>query len=195
MAKKELFSPKIEKIDREKHKISSGKLKAIILSLVIAIVLAFFVGYLIQAIKPGPKYEDYCGKTRTPIPIEKEVTITQAECEANNGTWSPYECVTTPCTGGYCDFYYECNQEFEKAQDNYNLVVFIVAVVVGLIAVTAGIILSLPSVSLGLMLGGAFLTIYGSARYWYKLSNWIRVILLGIVLAILIWLGYKKLKN
>lgn len=195
MAKKEVFSPKIERIEKSKHKLNSGKLKAIILSLVIAIVLAFFVGYLIQAIYPSPKYDDYC--KINPPNIEN---MTKLTCETYNGTWiqdniqnikSPY---ASPIQG-YCDFYTECNKGLQNAQDKYNLVVFVVAVIVGLISVALGIALSLPSVSLGLMIGGAFLTIYGSARYWYKLSNWFRVILLGIALVVLIWLGYKKLQS
>jgi hypothetical protein len=177
-------------------KISSTKVKTVILAIVIAIVLAFFVGYLIEAIYHSPKYEDYCGKIITPME-EKYGNMTQSICEDYGGEWTPQniECIKAPCPQGYCDFYFKCQEEFQKAQDKYNLVVFIVAVIVGLIAVTFGIILQLASVSSGLMLGGGFLTLYGTMRYWYNLSNWIRVILLGIALLILIWLGYRKLQN
>lgn len=165
--------------------INPTRVKTILLSIVIAVVLTGFVIYLIQAIYPSPKYEDYCN-INVPMPIEKGIiNTTEAECEANNGTFQ----------NGYCDYYEKCNKEYQKVQDKYNLVVFIVAIIIGLLAVSAGIILSLPSVSSGLMIGGTFLTIYGTAVYWYNLSNWIRVIVLGAVLAILIWLGYKKLKN
>ena len=40
------------------------KIKTIILSVVIAIVLASFVVYLIESFNPSPKYEDYCGNIR-----------------------------------------------------------------------------------------------------------------------------------
>ena len=72
---------------------------------------------------------------------------------------------------------------------------FVVGAIVGLIAISAGIILALPSVSSGLMLGGTFLVFYGTIVYWSNLTNWLRTIILGIALVILIWLGYKKLQN
>ena len=182
---------------KEAKKFNPAKIKVIILALIIAIVLCAFVIYLIQAIHPSPKYEDYCRPNYPNIE-----NMTKTTCEAYNGTWiqdniqyakAPYPVSTQ--AQGYCDFYTECNKTFQGIQDKYNLVVFLVAVIVGLIAVAVGIILQLTSVSSGLMLGGAFLIFYGTMTYWYKLTNWIRVILLGIALAILIWLGYKKLKN
>ena len=164
------------------------KIKAIILSVIIAIVLAGFVIYLISAIHPGTKYEDYCGKIR-PIYPAKPVTgeareVNQKECEETNGTW----------INNYCDYYHECQNQFNNATDKHKNIVFLVSVPVGLIAVGTGIMLALPSVSSGLMLGGGFLTIYGVGQYWENLSNWIRTLILGIVLIALIWLAYKKLK-
>jgi len=45
------------------------------------------------------------------------------------------------------------------------------------------------------LLGGGVLTIiYGTIAYWSELADWARFIILGITLAILIWIGYKKLK-
>ncbi|MEK6830663.1 MAG: hypothetical protein AABX77_01400, partial [Nanoarchaeota archaeon] len=83
---------------------------------------------------------------------------------------------------------------FNNATDKHKNIVFLVSVPVGLIAVGAGIILALPSVSSGLMLGGGILTIYGVGQYWENLSNWVRTLILGVVLLILIWLAYKKLR-
>ena len=163
------------------------KIKAIILSFIIAIVLASFVIYFISAIHPNPKWEDYCGEVRPIYPTKPSVEvreINQTECEAQNGSWR----------NNYCDFYYECQNEFNNATDKHKNIVFLVSVPVGLIAVGAGIILALPSVSSGLMLGGGILTIYGVGQYWENLSNWVRTLILGVVLLILIWLAYKKLR-
>jgi hypothetical protein len=44
------------------------------------------------------------------------------------------------------------------------------------------------------MIGGGFLMIYGTSQYWQNLSNWLRAGLLFVILVILIWLAYKKLK-
>lgn len=177
---------------KEAKNFNPVKIKTIILALIIAIVLCSFVIYLIQAIKPSPKYEDYCN-----INSPYYENITKDICEANNGIWTPQEiqCIRAPCPQGYCDFYAKCNEKFQGVQDKYNLVVFIITVIIGLIAVFLGITLHLTSVSLGLMLGGAFLILYGTMAYWYNLTNWIRVVILGIALVVLIWLGYKKLKS
>ena len=175
-----------------KKSANPAKFKTIILSIVIAIVLCAFVIYLIQAIKPAPKYEDYCD-----INVKSAEVVDKNFCESEGGKWMPQnmECVKAPCPQGYCDFYYKCQKQFNSVDEKYKLVVFIVAVISGLIAVAFGIILALPSVSSGLMLGGVFLTFYGTVVYWTYLSRWLKVIILGATLAILIWLGYKKLGN
>ena len=162
-----------------KLNISPNKIKTILLSIIIAVVLFSFVVYLIQAIKPAPKYEDFC----------EERAIARAMAKPlNNLNLSDEELQEQT-------LFKECQERYEESRDSYNLIVFIIAVLAGLLAVSAGILLQLPSVSSGLMIGGVALTIYGTSRYWSKLSNWFRVIVLALVLAVLIWLGYKKLKN
>ena len=56
-------------------------------------------------------------------------------------------------------------------------------------------ILKLETVSSGIMGGGVLTIIYGTLRYWGEMSDIIRWILLGVVLALLIWIGYKKVKG
>ncbi|MEK6914668.1 MAG: hypothetical protein AABW83_03385 [Nanoarchaeota archaeon] len=164
-------------------------IKAFILSIVIAIVLSSFVIYLVESFHPNPKWEDYCGEIRYPKTVsDKGVpeNITQEICEKNEGAkWM----------NGYCDYEYTCRQNHENASEKHRFIVFLVVVPVGLVAVSLGIFLALPSVSSGLMLGGVFLTIYGTSNYWDKFSNWIKVLILGVVLVVLIWLGYKKLEK
>lgn len=166
--------------------LTTTKFKALILSVVIAIVMASFVIYIVQIFDPSPEYNDYCGEIRGPKAVrnlEEVDKVTEASCIEDGGSWR----------NGYCDYYYECQQEYDEAKDKHRFVVFLITVPAGLIAVGLGIALALPSVSFGLMLGGVFLMLFGTVGYWDKFSNWIRVIILGIVLAILIWLGYKKL--
>ena len=170
--------------------ITATKIKAIILSIVIAIVLSSFVIYLTESFHPRPDWEDFCGeitgpRTNKPIPAHPEEVTNITSCEEEGGTWR----------NGYCDYYYECQQKFDDENDEHNLIVFIVSVIAGLLAVAIGIALALPSVSSGLMLGGGFLTLYGTFHYWSDLSNWLRALILGVVLIILIWLGYKKLQS
>ena len=92
-----------------------------------------------------------------------------------------------------CDM---CNKEYRDKREIYNRNVFIIAVVAGLIAVVlGGIVLKLESVSAGIMGGGVLLIIYGTLRYWGDMGDVLRFIILGAVLVVLIWLGYRKFKK
>jgi len=167
--------------------INARKIKVIILSVIIAVVLAGFIIYLVESIYPSPKWEDYCGGMKGPrvAPVEKDFVETQATCEANGGTWQ----------NGYCDYYYQCQKDYDKINDKHKFTLFVVGAITGLIAIALGVILALPSVSSGLMLGGGFLIFFGTSQYWSNLNNWTRALILGVVLVVLIWLGYKKLES
>jgi len=172
-----------------------SKVKQTILAIAIAIVLALFVGWGIYTIHPGPKYEQICSYATKPVPP----TITEANCAQYGGTWNSYPEVQkcTPgveCPQGFCDMYSKCQKEFQDADNAYSRLVFIIATIIGLIAVVVGgVVLRLESVSTGIMGGGVLCIIYGVIRYWGAASNWLRLIILGVILAILIWMGYKKL--
>jgi hypothetical protein len=47
------------------------------------------------------------------------------------------------------------------------------------------------SVSGRLMLGSLFFVIYGTGSYWRYMDDFIRFIILGLALGILIFIGYK----
>src|SRR3989338_1515409 len=196
------------------------KFKHIILAVAIAIVFAFFVGFGISAFYPVPKYEDYCGQKEF-----KEVTTKESCEAANGKWNSAeivrgapakvdqnqllctklsekVNAVTLNCQSqeqlenqGYCDLYYYCSQEFSKVNEKYNRNVFIIATGIGIIALIVGVALNLASVSAGLMGGGILSILYGTIRYWSDLPDYGRFIILGITLAILIWLGYKRINK
>ncbi|MBW2976757.1 hypothetical protein KY347_04905 [Candidatus Woesearchaeota archaeon] len=195
-----------------------SKFKQVLLAVAIAIVLAFFVGFGIAAFYEEPEYEDFCGN------VENKQFFIKEECEANGGKWSEYgerpltlkenqylctkgietgtgeftfNCQTSDeeARGGYCDVTYTCRTEFEGVREVYNRNVFIIATIFGLIALITGFFLKVSSVSAGMMGGGILTVFYGIIRYWSGLQNYGRFTVLGIALAILIWLGYKKLKS
>jgi len=168
------------------------KIKKAILGIAITIIFLLFVAYAIDTIYPSPEYKDFC---------EEKATIinTQQECESIGGEWNPYD-RPKPVTEdeifeGYCDRDFECRQDYDAARDVYNRNVFFVSVIIGIITLVIAALLSLESVSAGLMGGSVLLIIYGTIRYWGDMSNILRTILLGVALAILIWLGYKKIEG
>lgn len=162
-------------------------IKSAILALVIAIVFSSLVGYAIEVFDESPDWSDFCGKVRAPRVVGEggeKVVESQQSCEGNEGAkWM----------NGYCDYNYQCQQDYEDARKKHSFTVFVVAVPAGVIALFVGVALGLPSVSSGLMLGGVFSIFYGTAVNWENFSDLVRVTILAIALVVLIWLGYKKL--
>lgn len=174
-----------------------GNAKKIILSIAIAILFVLFIAYAIETFYKSPKYEIYCNITMSPPNV-----FSESQCGDFGGQWinysTPQPDYTNPKfpinTTGYCDMYSKCNAEFQKANDVHSRNIFFITLPVGLITIIAALILAIESVSVGFMGGGVFLIVYGTIRYWGYLSDVWRTIMLGFALAVLVWIGYKKLK-
>ncbi len=165
--------------------------KNVILAISIALVSVFFVAYAIQAVYPAPKYSDFCDDGKS-----NSIFINNSEdCETNGGMWKDYSDMNVDGKkDGYCNRDYYCSEEYNEVRDVYERNVFIINLVLGIVIIVASLLLTVESVSTGFMAGGAILLVYGTIRYWSDLSNVLKTLVLGIVLGILIWLGYKKLK-
>ncbi|MBT5342405.1 hypothetical protein HOL59_02360, partial [Candidatus Woesearchaeota archaeon] len=83
---------------------------------------------------------------------------------------------------------------YDLARTKHDKIVFIVSIIVGLMAIFTGVLLKKDAASTGILSGGVLLIIYGTIRYWQHANDTLKFILLGIVLAVLIWIAYKKLK-
>ncbi|MFC1685408.1 hypothetical protein ACFLZZ_00115 [Nanoarchaeota archaeon] len=179
-----------------------SKVKQVILSIAIALVLVFFIGYGISVIYEEPDYEDYCGDY-----FDKPSYNDQVSCEEVGGKWTAPTTVPQPVreesfeggpvimpteTQGRCDSDFTCRKEHRSASDVYNRNVFATSLILGMIIIVLGIVLQLESVSVGIMGGGVMLIIYGTMRYWGELGKYFRLLILGLVLVALIWIGYKK---
>lgn len=169
-------------------------IKEKLLSIAIAIVLVFFIAYGINTFYKNPRYDDFC---QDKFPVKQN--ITEQECINLGGKWTQTvipRIEGQPVQEGYCDPTYTCNQEFQDSRENYNKIVFIISGILGLICVIiGGIILKLESVSTGIMGGGILTIIYGTIRYWGHLEDIGRFLILGIILVVLILIGYKYLKK
>jgi len=165
----------------------------------IAIIFNLFINYGIFTFYEGPDYLDYCEERfPKPIVIERsqctQLAVTEEfedECRENEGmvqyNYDDYGCETE----AYCE---TCGKAFREARDPYERNVFVMLIVIGLIAIIAGVILKVEAVSSGFLLGGILCVIIGTMRYWGHFQNYARFVILGLVLAFLVWLGYKKLK-
>ncbi len=94
--------------------------------------------------------------------------------------------------------------EFEKVQKSYELArnhhsrnVFIIAGLVGVGVIAAGLVLAavLDAIRSGLVLGGTITVVYGATQYFGNASDATRFIIVTVGLALLLALGYWRLKE
>ncbi len=179
------------------------KIKEIILALAIVIVLNLFFNYGVFTFYPEPKFENFCS-----VELTQKVYTEKASCEAVGGKWYESNQVNydgqivpmkpQPQTGetSWCDSTAKCRESYESARDVYNRNVFIALVILGLISLGLGfLVISAAPVANGFLGGGLLSLIVGTIRYWSDMNDYLRFIVLGVALAILIWLGYKKIRS
>ncbi len=170
------------------------------LAIAIVIVLNLFFNFAIKLIYKAPIYETFCAVQQVHVP-----PTTQKACLDVGGQWNensyngqPVKIVspngdTMNQPAGYCDEQFTCRKNFDDSSRIYNRNVFIALVVLGTIALFAGFYLGASTpVSSGLSLGGVLSFIIGSIRYWSDMDDYLRVVILGLALVALIWLGIKK---
>ncbi len=167
------------------------KSKAVIFSVAVAFVSVFFFAYAVQAFYPAPEYEDFCGDFRDRVELNDE-----ASCEESGGRWMNYEKDSLNMEiSGWCDEDYVCGEEYGEARKPYERNVFFANLIIGIVLFVVAFFLAIEAVSSGLMGGAVMLLVYGSIRYWDELSDVWRTMMLGVALAVLIYLGYKKLSD
>jgi hypothetical protein len=171
------------------------------LAIGIAIVLAMFVNYGIQTFYKAPVYENYCPQQFYPVaPLAKFENCSQPavdqqvqkNCTDSKGQinyhYDAFGCPTNP----FCD---TCNRDWTAAQNNYNKNVFIFLAAIGALSIIAGVLLKVDSVAIGLLIGGIVNIIIGTVRYWGGLQDVGRFLVLGVLLALLVWVGIKKVRD
>ncbi|MBU0981892.1 hypothetical protein KKC94_04345 [Patescibacteria group bacterium] len=174
------------------------KWKKLALALSIIIVLNVFFNVGIETFYPMPEWNDYC-----PDQLWEGRYETQESCEAVGGQWrydqyySPKPVATPEEVGSYyCDAGYTCGQTYEEVMKVYNRNVFIVLTALGALLVVVSLYLSIPSAVLnGLMYGGVLSILIGVMRYWDSMDDYLRFIVSGVMLLILILVGVKKVKD
>ena len=157
--------------------------KNLVLGIGIVIVFALALWQGIETFYPSPQWDSYCtsNEIASPIISEKEMPTIE-NCTAQGGTW----------TNGYCDYYFECQQQFDTAQDSHAKVAFIISIIVGFLALIVGYsILSTEPVGSALFGSGIWSFFYGTVINWRNFTNIWRFLLLLLALALIIWLAIK----
>ncbi len=167
-----------------------NKVKKWFLAIGIAIIFVLFVNYAISAVFNQPDYNKYCKPSAQPV-INQGTNDT---CIANGGQWIETNSNASQQPTGYCNSDFVCGNQYNLAQTAYDNAAFITKIIAGLIGLVLGVAIVVESVSAGFLLGAVINLFFATVQYWDRFSNIIRVIILGVVLAILIWVGYKKIK-
>ncbi len=173
----------------------------------IVIVLNLFFNYTVSLVYKEPDYNSFFPQTQVVEPITNK-----EDCLGVGGQWyggdNRYDQNGIPIPPvavdgkskpvpalGNCNPDYTKQQEFSNAQKVYQRNVFITLVVLGVISVVIGAFVGIALLASALSWGGVLSFIIASMRYWSIADNLVKVIILGISLAILIWLAVKKFKK
>lgn len=145
------------------------RIKEVLLGIIIGIVLLMFLVFGTKLIYDELDYEDYCDYERF---SQKEI-LTDSEIQEQRS------------------YYNQCEQTYKSENEEYSKKMFVLSLIVGLIIIIGSVIfIQVNSISGGLMLGSLMFIIYGTGSYWEYMNDWIRFIILGVALGILIYAGY-----
>jgi len=165
----------------------------------IVIVLNLFFNYALSLVYKQPDYIVFCPVDTSPVVTQPK---NQNECTTQGGQWTENGAYDKPAPAGevfpagYCNLQFTCGQNYEEAQKVYDRNVFITLVLLGALCVAAGTFFTANMViGYALSLGGVLSFIIASMRYWGSANNLIKVAILAIALAILLWVAMKKFKD
>ena len=184
---------------KEPNKVhGKGSLRVLkwVIAIALVIVINLFFQYGIATIAPAPTFEGFC-------PTQQVNYVDAASCVQNGGQWTNYQLapagITTAVKNGQpigqCDPNFTCQTNFNHAHSIYNRNVFIALIVLSLIVITMGMFLSVEALSLGFSFAGIMSLIIASIEYWSDANNWMRLVILFVALAFLIWIAIKKFRE
>lgn len=156
-------------------------LAKLFLAIGISLIFAVFVSYALYALYEPPVYPN-CYKLTEKCQQLSDPASTKCFNEVQQSSE-----------------YQTCDQQFQQLSYQYARNSFYVLFILGIAAVITGIFLtSLEGIGSGLIGGGVLVIIWSlfySSQYWFTLSKYVKIVALGIVLILLIYLGYIKIEN
>ena len=175
--------------------------RRILVSIAIAILLTLFLVFAVDLFYTEPKYEEYCNfSLSSPYPY-KEIPTNTVNCTTfkydynqcyNGRGYTNYEYDSNGCP--YNVTCSDCNIKYEESKKEYAGIAFTIFIILAVLALIAGISFLVEPVSFGFLLGGLIIILQATIRYFSDFGKVTKVIVLGIELAVLIWISYKKFK-
>jgi hypothetical protein len=186
-----------------------GTIKKVAVIIAIAVLFSFFAFSLVEAVRPSPKWDDYCYETamaERSMAYPKALKEARADCpdlsvpQRDIGSCGAlkgritYTYDSLGCPASFrCD---TCEVEYEKANKEFIRLAFIVTGIIGLLAIIAGIYVSPKSPPLewvmsGFLIGGVFIILRGTMVYFEELGRYVRPIVLLIEMALIVFIAVK----
>ncbi len=173
------------------------------MALAIAVMVALFVGLLVDAVYSAPKYEDFCDNYATrAYPDKFGINTTQCSdpyfvyqdevraCENDKG-YAEFDYDTKGCqVYSKCNF---CNRDFNDANEMYNRNIFFIISPIAVVALLFGLLYGMEVIGSGFMFSGILLLVYSTGRYFSNMSKVMRVVVVGIELLLVLWITKKKM--
>lgn len=165
-------------------------------SLALVIVINLFFYYAIATAYPEPVLGDFC-------PAQPATYTDAVSCVDNGGQWTndrlaPAEITKQVQDGkplGWCDANFTCSGAFAHAHGQYDRNVFIILIVLSLGIIALGLFSSAEILSLGFVWAGVLSLVIASLRYWSDAENWMRLVILAVALAVLVWLALRRFRK
>lgn len=186
------------------------------ISIGIALVLAVFVGYAVHVLYEPPSYWD---SPFNNCSYEYQCQQMMDDCQIVNQTNTsgevdkyvyPYpldsQCarlVEESMEYKQCQLQLEqCNNQYQKTTPQYKhyRVAFYALIILGLISIILGTVffLGFEGISGGMIGGGVLIILWSliyTTQYWIHAGKYLKLVILAIVLAILIYLAYKRVEQ
>ena len=145
--------------------------KKIVLGFGIAFVFSAFIHYGICTLFEQPKWEDY--RIENYYEKHKRASIEEQKTLETEKT--------------------RLEKQRKKDTDSWNTKYFYVGLVLGIIAIFIGSLIKFPAIGAGLIGGGIIVLMSSYGHYWYIMADLPKLISLGVVFALFLWIGYKKI--
>lgn len=164
----------------------------------IMIVVNLFLVYLVDVFYDTPDYLGFCPDQQVNRLIASESACLEVGGQWNEGIdakmMTPQPAM--PASSSYCNATYTCQKQYEEAMKIYNRNVFVVFVLVGILLLAGSVSFAGSEVlSLAFSFGGVLAFLIGAVRYWSDMDDMLRVLILGVALASLIFMAWKKFKE
>ncbi len=137
----------------------------------IAIVFPLLIYYGVSTFHPAPERRDFF-----PVTTQPARDAPQAERQA------------------YEEQQQARREAYNRAAKEFSRVLSFVAIPLGALAILIGAYLANAAIGTGLIFGGIFAVVWGYWSYWFHLDDWFRFASLAIGFAVLLFVGFFKLK-